>query len=159
MRERVSGNRMSIFIIIASCFLFSCGKDTVFNKYQSVQNGTWKKQDSYFFNFAIYDNSAVYNVSLQLRNNNMYPYQNIWIICEETLPSNTSAKDTIEHLLADDFGKWTGSGITLFQSSIPLKSLYHFPDTGNYTIIIQHGMRDDNLIGIEDIGLFIEKAK
>ena len=144
---------------IASCLFSSCGKDTVYNEYQSVRNKTWNKQDVYFFKFEIKDISVAYNVSLQIRNNDLYSYQNLWIINEEAQPSGVSVKDTIEHMLADDFGKWTGNGITLFQSRINLKDNYHFPDTGKYTIGIRHGMRDDDLKGIENVGLFIEKSK
>ena len=146
-------------IIIASCFFFSCGSDTVYNEFQPIRNIIWKKQDTYFFNFEIKDNSVAYDVSLQLRNNDTYPYQNLWILSEEEQPSGVSAKDTIEYMIADDYGKWTGSGITLFQGHILLRKNHHFPDTGKYTISIQHGMRDNELTGIKDIGLFIEKSK
>ena len=146
-------------IIIAVCFLFSCGKNTVYSEYQHINNKAWNKQDEYFFNFEIKDNSIAYNISLLLRNNDMYPYQNIWIFCDERQPSEASVKDTIEFMLADDFGKWKGKGFTLFQSRIALKDNHLFADTGKYTIGIRHGMRNDILKGIEDIGLLIEKAK
>jgi len=156
---KISGKNIISVFIIASCLLFSCGKDTVYNEYQSVNNKIWNKQDVYFFKFDIKDNSVAYNVSLQLRNNDLYPYQNLWILNEEEQPSGVSVSDTIEYMLADEFGKWTGSGITLFQSQIILRNNYHFPDTGKYTIGIRHGMRDNDLKGIENIGLFIEKSK
>ena len=158
MHKYLLGSRVSI-IIIATCLFFSCGKDAVFNKFQPIKDKVWDKQDEYFFNFEIKETSAPYNISLLLRNNDIYPYQNIWVIIEESQPSGITIKDTIEHTLADDFGKWTGNGITLFQSRIPVKNQYHFPDTGKYTINIRHGMRDDRLKGIEDIGLFVEKSK
>ena len=158
MRKRLSTNIVSV-AIIASCFLFSCGRDTVYNEFQSINDKAWSKQDEYFFNFEIKDNSIKYDISIQLRNNDTYPYQNLWMFCNELQPSGISAKDTLEYMLADDFGKWTGNGITLFQSLIPLKSSYNFPDTGKYTISIRHGMRDDVLRGIENIGLIIEKSK
>ena len=149
---------LPVFFIV-TCLLFSCGKNTVYSKYQPVSNKSWNKQDVYFFNFQITDISVAYNVSLQLRNNDQYPYQNLWIINEEAHPSGVSVKDTIEYMLADDFGKWTGNGITLYQSSINLRNNYHFPDTGKYTISVMHGMRDDDLKGIENVGLLIEKSK
>ncbi|MDR2914753.1 MAG: gliding motility lipoprotein GldH [Tannerella sp.] len=145
--------------LISSCFFFSCSKDTVYNEFQPVQQNVWDKHSEYFFNFEINDNSLPYNISLQLRNSDIYPYQNLWILFNELQPSEVFIKDTIEFMLADDFGKWTGNGITLFQNQIPIRKNYHFPDTGKYTISIQHGMRDDKLKGIEDIGLLIEKAK
>ena len=155
-------NSLKIIILVflaASCLFFSCGKDTVYNEYQSVRDKIWNKQDVYFFNFEIKDNSIAYFVALQIRNNDLYPYQNLWILNDEAQPSGATVKDTIEYMLADDFGKWTGNGITLFQSSIILRNNYHFPDTGKYTISIRHGMRDNDLKGIENVGLFIGKSK
>ena len=146
-----------ISVIIVSCFLFSCSKNTVYNEFQHISNKTWNRSDAYFFNFEIMDNSVAYNISLQLRNNDMYKYQNIWVIYEEAQPSGVAIKDTIEYMLADDFGKWTGNGISLYQNRIALRNAYHFPDTGKYTISVQHGMRDNELKGLENIGLFIEK--
>ena len=154
----LSGSRF-LLIIIAACFLISCGSDIVFNKFQQVKNKLWDKNDEYFFNFEIKEASIPYDISLLLRNSDIYPYQNIWTLIELTQPSGLTIKDTIEYMLADDFGKWTGNGITLFQNRIPVKAGYHFPDTGKYTISVRHGMRDDRLKGIEDIGLFIEKSK
>ncbi len=151
--------KIVLIIFITSCFFFSCSKDTVYNEFQPVQHKVWEKRSEYFFNFDINDKSLPYNISLQLRNNDIYPYQNLWILFNELQPSEIVIKDTIECMLADDFGKWTGNGITLFQNQISLRKNYHFPDTGKYTISIQHGMRDDELKGIEDIGLLIEKAK
>lgn len=149
----------SMVIILASCFFFSCSKRTVYNEFQPIQNKIWDKQDEYFFHFEIKDQTVPYDISLQLRNSDIYPYQNIWMLSRERQPSGHSVTDTIEYILADDFGKWHGNGITLFQNQITLRSKYHFPDTGKYTISVRHGMRDDQLKGIEDIGLFIEISK
>jgi len=145
--------------IIASCFCLSCSNDIVYNKFQPIQDKVWDKQAEYFFTFDITDASVLYDISLQLRNNNMYPYQNLWVISEERHIDSIYRKDTLEFMLADDFGRWTGNGIALFQSQMILRDNYQFPDTGQYTIGIRHGMRDDKLKGIEDIGLHIEKSK
>ena len=152
------GIRISVIITVA-CFLSSCGKDTVYSEFQPIKDKLWDKNNEYFFNFEIKDTSVPYNVSLQLRNNDMYPYQNIWLLFEESQPTKITTKDTIEFMLADDFGKWKGNGITLYQNRIPVKNHYIFPDTGKYTINIRHGMRDDKLKGIENIGVNIEIAK
>ncbi|MDR0743056.1 MAG: gliding motility lipoprotein GldH [Tannerella sp.] len=145
-------------IIIASCFCFSCSNDTVYNKFQPVRGKAWDKESEYYFRFEIKDRTIPYHVRIQVRNNNTYRYQNLWLLCEEEQPDGTVFRDTLECMLADDFGKWAGNGVTLYQSEFPLRSNYHFPDTGAYTLNIRHGMRDDLLKGIEDIGLFILKS-
>ena len=83
----------------------------------------------------------------------MYPYQNLWVFCSEELPIGPLKRDTIECLLADEFGKWYGDGISLFQSSFPIRSAYYFPVKGQYTFSFRQGMRNDQLPGIQEIGL------
>jgi gliding motility-associated lipoprotein GldH len=150
---------LGIPVIIASCFCFSCGSDTVYSKFQPVRDRQWDKHVEYRFEFEIKDRSVPYNVQLQIRNSDMYAYQNLWLICREQQPGDISLSDTAECMLADDFGKWKSRGITLFQHRLTLREHYIFPDTGRYAIGIRHGMRDARLNGIEDVGLLIEKAK
>jgi len=150
-------NLIFILFTMFSGIYLSCGRDTVFNQYQPVQHKIWDKQSEYFFTFRISDNNIPYNIFIQVRNNSLYPYQNLWLFCEEKRPDGVSVRDTTEFMLADDFGKWTGNGITLFQNSFLYKQACLFPDTGQYTIAIRQGMREDELKGIEDIGLVIKK--
>ena len=62
-------------------------------------------------------------------------------------------------LLADEFGKWHGHGISLYQSSFPIHSQYKFPHAGQYTFSFRQGMRDDALKGIQEIGFSVRPAK
>ncbi|MDR0395502.1 MAG: gliding motility lipoprotein GldH [Tannerella sp.] len=154
--KHLSHNRI-IPIIIASCFCFSCGRDTVYNRFQPIRDKAWDKQSEYYFKFEIKDCTIPYHLKIQVRNSDLYPYQNLWLLCKQEQPDSTFVTDTLECLLADDFGKWLGNGITLYQSEFSLRNHYYFPDTGTYTLNLRHGMRDDLLKGIEDIGLLIEK--
>jgi gliding motility-associated lipoprotein GldH len=154
----LSSRIVSVLMMLASCLCLSCGRDTVYSKFQPIRDHAWEKQSEYYFRFEIKDHTIPYHVRIQIRNNDIYPYQNLWLLCNEEQPDGTSLKDTLECMLADDFGKWTGRGIMIRQSAFLLRTGYHFPDTGIYQLNIRHGMRDDVLGGIEDIGLFIEKA-
>ncbi|MDR1403905.1 MAG: gliding motility lipoprotein GldH [Tannerellaceae bacterium] len=140
-------------------FLFSCGKNqTVYNQYQTIEHSTWEKNKEYYFTFQIDDTTIPYHITLEIRNNNLYPYQNLWLFLDEESPAGLMVRDTMEYMLADDFGKWLGSGISLFQTSFPIKTNYLFSKTGRYTFGFRQGMRSDTLRGIQEIGLRIEKA-
>ena len=89
----------------------------------------------------------------------MYPYQNLWLFCSEEQPIGPLHRDTIECMLADEFGKWYGHGISLYQSSFPIHSQYKFPHAGQYTFSFRQGMRDDALKGIQEIGFSVRPAK
>ena len=137
-----------------TCFLcFSCENEAVYDQYQAIQNTSWEKDKEYYFTFLIKDISVPYDLTLEVRNNNMYPYQNLWVFCSEELPIGPLKRDTIECMLADEFGKWYGHGISLFQSSFPIRSAYYFPVKGQYTFSFRQGMRNDQLPGIQEIGL------
>jgi gliding motility-associated lipoprotein GldH len=66
----------------------------------------------------------------------------------------------LNYVLAKPNGEWLGTGFgdtkeTLFQ----YKLNYKFPEKGKYEIGLTQAMRNDNLPGIEDIGVKIETAK
>jgi len=155
----MSTKSITSLLMLASYFFFSCNKDIVFCDFQSVPDKNWNKQSEFLFQFDLNDASVPYNISLQLRNNAFYPFQNLWIFSETYNSSEIIICDTIEYRLVDEFGKWTGNGISLFQNQFPLQTNYHFPDSGTYTIRICHGMPDERLKGIENIGLLIKKTK
>ena len=70
-----------------TCFLcFSCENEAVYDQYQAIQNTSWEKDKEYYFTFLIEDISVPYDLTLEVRNNNMYPYQNLWVFCSEELP-------------------------------------------------------------------------
>lgn len=146
-------------LVILTCFLFfSCENSALYDRYQAIDNSKWEKNKEYYFTFEVEDISVPYDMSLEVRNNNLYPYQNLWLFCNEELPFGPLQRDTIECVLADEYGKWHGHGISLFQSSFPIRKQYTFPLKGQYTFSFRQGMRDDTLIGIQEIGLRIVKS-
>jgi gliding motility-associated lipoprotein GldH len=120
---------------------------------------TWSKDKELYFTYEIKDKTISYDVSIEIRNNNLYPFQNLWLFCAEEQPIGPVWRDTIECMLADDYGKWLGNGMSVHQLSIPVRTQYKFPHKGQYTFSIRQGMREDSLKGLEEIGLQIKKAK
>ena len=146
-------------VLLFLCILFvSCTGDTVYHEYQAINNISWDKDKEYYFTFPIDDISIPYTISFEVRNNNLYPYQNLWLFFSEEHPAGAIARDTIEYVLADEYGKWKGNGIFLHHSSFSLKTNYVFPYEGQYTFSFRQGMRDKTLRGIQNIGLRIEKV-
>ncbi len=124
-------------------------------------NNKWNKKNEQKFNIDISDPQNPKNIIFVVRNNNEYPYSNIRFIVNFTdLQTKTKKVDTLNYVLAKPNGEWLGSGFgdtkeTLFQ----YKLNYKFPEKGKYEIGITQAMRNDNLIGIEDIGIKVETAK
>ena len=59
--------------------------------------------------------------------------------------------------LADSTGRWTGYGWgSIYQTAVFVKSVRPL-HPGNYTVKIVHGMQDEKLTGLNDVGIRIEK--
>ena len=154
------GRSLQFVVLFLSLYslLFSCTSTDFYNQYQIVDQ-KWEKEKEFYFTFEIEDNTSEYNFFIEIRNNNSYPYQNLWLFCSEEQPMGPILRDTIECMLADDFGKWYGTGMSIYQLSIPIRTMYKFPYKGQYTFSLRQGMRNNQLKGIEEIGIRIEKTK
>lgn len=146
--------------LLTFIFLFSCkssGEDVIMN---SIDN-KWSKKQEQKFNLEISDPQNPKNIIFVVRNNNEYPYSNIRFIVNFTnLQNKKTDVDTLNYVLAKPNGEWLGTGFgdtkeTFFQ----YKLNYKFPEKGKYEIGMIQAMRNDNLPGIEDIGVKIETAK
>ena len=141
-------------------FLASCKNDSE-QVFLNDIKGKWNKKAEQKFNFKIEDAQNPKNIIFVVRNNNDYPYSNIRLIVNfSNLKTKNKSTDTLNYILAKPNGAWIGKGFgetkeTLFQ----YKLNYKFPANGNYSIGVIQAMRNDNLIGIEDIGVKIETAK
>jgi gliding motility-associated lipoprotein GldH len=87
-----------------------------------------------------------------------YPYRNLYLFIHENLLDSTVWRtDTIAVNLADSTGRWTGNGWgSIYQTAVFVKSVRPL-HPGNYTVKIVHGMQDEKLTGLNDVGIRIEK--
>ncbi|MCD7931196.1 MAG: gliding motility lipoprotein GldH [Tannerellaceae bacterium] len=152
-------SKRSLLLFLSFCFcLFSCDDRLVYNRIESIENSSWEKGQEYLFTFDIEDITIPYHVTLQLRNNNLYPYRNLWLTYNEIRPDSTSRQDTIEITLADTHGNWLGKGISIFETEYPLYRGYFFRQPGSYTYRINHLMAPSPLKGITEVGIKVETA-
>jgi gliding motility-associated lipoprotein GldH len=150
-----------MFLLVACFFwLVACRDGVVYHRYQEIGKTFWGKDEVYYFTFRIEDTATPYDVMFEIRNDNLYPYQNLWVFCHETSSSAPLLQntDTLECILADEFGKWHGKGIVLHQLSFPIRTGYRFPVQGEYTFAFRQAMRNDSLRGIQEIGLSVKRS-
>jgi len=151
--HKVLGLLMLIFLVGCS----TSGEDVTM---KSIDN-KWNKKTEQKFNLEISDPQNPKNIIFVVRNNNEYPYSNIRFIVNFKNPkSKISQVDTLNYILAKPNGEWLGTGFgevkeTLFQ----YKTNYNFPEKGTYEVGVMQAMRNENLPGIEDIGIKVETAK
>jgi gliding motility-associated lipoprotein GldH len=121
---------------------------------------TWKLTNIPTFKVPITDTINSNNVIFFIRNGSSYPFRNIYLFVITTSPDGKQITDTLQYNLANEKGTWYGKGFgDVHELNLPYKSNVYFPKKGIYDFKIQHGMRDENLKGIYDFGLRIEKVK
>jgi gliding motility-associated lipoprotein GldH len=146
--------------IFISLFIVGCTSHDVYFQYNPVSAKGWSKDTLYVFHVPITDTTATYNVYINIRNRGEYPYQNLWLFLRNTDPAKTVIKDSVECYLADQRGKWLGTGMgSIMEMPVLYQQNVKFSKTGTYSYMIVQGMRDSLLMGINDIGMRVEKVK
>lgn len=148
-----------LFAILIVLINVGCSKNDIFFQYQTIESQGWNKDSLYTFDVNIDDTLAAYNLYVNIRNKGDYPYQNLWLFLNKTSPDSIQVSDSIECYLADQRGKWLGAGVgSTKEMSVLYQQNIRFQSPGIYHYKIVHGMRDTILIGINDIGIRVEKV-
>ena len=148
---------MFLFIIF-SVLLYSCGSGIVFDKNKTITGEKWNREDKITFDVKIEDTLLPTDFFLNVRNTTDYRFANLYLFINTIFPDKKFARDTIECILSTPEGKWLGKGISrLKESHILLKKGIRFPKKGIYRFEIEQGMRKEQLEGIADIGIRIQK--
>lgn len=155
----------SLLIFCGLLLCTSCTEHLAYSTVKSTENGQWQKERVMEFTFSEMDTARTYDMFITLRNDQEYPYNNLFVIAEFTTPGGVSERDTLEYQMADAMGNWLGSGFgSVRENKLWYKENIVFPNTGVYTVTVAHAMRKngstdglETLPGVLDIGLQIEK--
>jgi gliding motility-associated lipoprotein GldH len=159
MTKRILKNSF-VFVLTSLLLIVSCGRDVVFTDSVAIPESTWTLNEKPSFEVQITDTIVANNVSFLIRTGSDYPFRNIFIFVKTVLPDGKILTDTVQYNLADEKGNWYGRGFGDIHSlSLPYKSNIYFPLNGKYLFEIQHGMRIEDLEGVYDIGLKVEKIR
>ncbi len=147
-----------IFCLIALLLIvgISCDKSVFYEKNQKIDKKGWNTSDKLLFEVDVKDTTRLYNFYLNVRNTTDYPNQNVFFFINTTFPNGAVARDTVECMLADDEGRWTGKGGGKVRDNRFLfKPRVIFPMSGIYKFEIEHAMRENIVTGLSDVGLRI----
>ena len=152
-------NKYSCSLLLISLILLSsCNSNVVFTESKVMNKNTWNLLNISSFKVPITDTLKSNNVIFTIRTGSSYPFRNIYLFVTTTSPDGKSITDTLQYNLADEKGKWLGKGFgDIHELNLPYKSNIYFPVKGIYQFNIQHGMRIEDLKGVYDVGLRVEK--
>jgi gliding motility-associated lipoprotein GldH len=146
-----------IFILLAILFV-NCDNQSLYDQVSALPDARWSAKEPVVFEFPVSDTAVSYEILFHIRNQQNYAYSNIWMFIEITAPNGYVKRDTFEIMLADEGGRWYGSGIGNVNSMlVPYKDDAVFPMRGIYKVSLTQAMYDDPLDKIMDIGLRIQR--
>lgn len=166
-RITVAALRNSLMVFGMLLLLSSCDKQRVFDEYKEL-DGKWKKDNKISFSFDQKDTVSKYNMFINVRNNNSYPFNNLFLIVHMQEPGSKLVKvDTLEYPMANADGSLMGEGFTdIKESKLWYQEKYRFAKPGKYTVSIQHAVRKggdvpgvEELDGVTDVGFRIESTE
>jgi gliding motility-associated lipoprotein GldH len=153
----------ALLLLVVTLFI-SCDKKRVFDEYKSV-GSAWHKDSIVTFNLPELDSTKRYNLFVNLRANNNYQFNNLFLIVALELPNGFTKVDTLEYQMADTDGTLLGNGFSdLKESKLFYKENVRFKS--KYKVHIKQAVRENGKIpgvtaldGITEVGFRIEKKE
>jgi gliding motility-associated lipoprotein GldH len=154
----------SSFLVLLMVFcLFSCDKKRVFDDYKSVGDA-WLQDSIVEFDFKQEDTTKLYNLFVNLRANQAYQYNNLYLIVAMQRPGGLTKVDTLQYQMTNPDGSLLGNGFSYIkESKLFYKENLKFDTIGDYKVKVQQAVRQTGKIegiqaleGITEVGLRIE---
>jgi gliding motility-associated lipoprotein GldH len=147
-----------VIILMAGFCLNSCDSNRIYESNVNLPDHCWNRNNPLVFNAEIADTISAHNIYVNIRNGGQYQYSNLYLFIKTISPSGQWIRDTVEFVLANERGKWLGSGLgDIYSLQIPYKRNIRFPYPGLYSFELEQAMRTEELHDVFDIGLRIEK--
>ena len=146
---------LSILLLISSC-----DPDRIYEKNYKIPEGIWYKENIVRFELMVEDTISSHNLYVNVRHASLYPMSNLYLFITTRAPSGHAIRDTLDVILANDKGKWLGSGLgDLWDIQQLYKENVRFAQHGLYVFEYEQAMRTGKLPFILDVGLRVEKAE
>ena len=151
-------SRYLIFSMVLIFSVLSCRKGNFYFEEVARIENSWKAEDIKTFKIPVKNKEQKFTMYFILRNNNDYAFSNIYFFTKLKSPAGEIIVDTLEYQVAYPDGEWMGFGMgNIKQNTLVYKENIALKDTGIYQIEVGQAMRENDLVGIEDISLMIEK--
>ncbi len=148
-----------ILLALFSFFFIACSNNLCYETFEKVNVEGWDYKNEKRFSIPVQQTEKK-EVTIAIRNTGNYERANLWLFLTVKSPEGNIVKDTINCPLADDYGYWLGSGFSgLYLTEHTLKSNNYCTEKGNWEITLTHGMRQDTIKGIQEIGVLVRKIE
>lgn len=146
-----------LFVAVLSS---ACNEELVYEETIQVENAEWKADFVPSFEIPISEPGRQYDIYLQLKADNDFRTQNLWMFYQIEAPGGNIQNDTIEYNLFDEkgrpYGKASGDEITY---ELLYKAMVSFPQKGTYTLRAEQGMRPGQEPLVSEISLIVKPTR
>ncbi len=159
---------LSIISLLAFALfaLLSCQQNQIFNQSKTIDENGWHKDSIASFKLPVLDTINPYNIFINIRNTNSFPFSNLYLIAEVNHPNGKQQIDTLQYQMAKPSGEWLGVGATsVKENKLWYLQNFQFNENGSYRININQAMRTNGdpdgllyLKGILDVGIQVEST-
>lgn len=137
-----------------------CNSNRVFEGNLSIKGQEWYYEDELKFETPIEDTTQLYNLFINVRHTNDFPYSNLWLKIHTTFPDGTKKSDPLNLPMAEESGRWFGTGVgSVLSNQVMIQKNATLNQTGVYKFGIEQNMRINPLKEVLDIGLLVEKSE
>jgi gliding motility-associated lipoprotein GldH len=144
-------------ILAVALTMTSCSRQTIYSHYENISSDGWLRSDSVCFDISPVHEGGLFSETIGLRLTRQYQFMNLsLIIFQQTSSSQQQRTDTLNISIMDEHGQMQGDGINYYQYNMPLKDIL-LSDGDSLHVTVTHMMRRENLNGISNIGLSLEK--
>jgi gliding motility-associated lipoprotein GldH len=158
LKKRVICFPAAVYLVIFWIFISSCDSGLHFEKNIRIPGDSWNRHHIPVFELEITDTINPHDLMINLRNTGEFPRSNLFLFISARSPAGAYTRDTLELILAEPSGKWKGRGYgSVWQNRFMYRQNVRFPEKGTYIIEIEQAMRIDDLPGILDVGLRVER--
>ncbi len=151
-------------ILIAGFFvtgLVACDEKRLFEENNDLSGKTWYIDSLQVFKFKVDDISKPFNLLVNVRNSENYPFYNLYIryYLQDSAGQEIKSQQTELILMEPSSGKPLGKGLgDIYSHKFEILKNFSFPKKGTYVIKLKQYMRQDPLPEIYSIGFRLEDA-
>lgn len=150
--------------IILLILLSGCTDRVVYQSDVAIPSGSWNRDLRPEFSFEVTDTVSNHDLYIDIRHTGDYPFQDLFLFMDLSGPGGRHLRDTVECLLADPTGRWFGKGqgfifADRFKAHVLFKMRNRFPVAGRYTVRLEQAMRTEELAGVLDVGISVERSQ
>ncbi len=154
-----------LIVLAAFCLLVAgCSDHVVYQADATIPNGTWDRSFVPEFTFEVDDTVRHHDLYIDVRHTGDYPFSDLFVFLDLYGPEERHMRDTVECILADPDGRWLGKGTGFvfadrFDAHVLYRLRNRFPAPGRYMIRLEQAMRTEQLPGVLDVGISVERSR